>query len=187
MSGGYQTNVLANFRGTTETSNFQSTLQYANTTILAPELESAYSGPDPVTYSARDLLNGYIVRDTSAGNNVYDLFDSASNIIAALQQRIITLSGIYQPLQNGTKFSCLIYANAPENEVDNTDYGISFWSTNDFSIIVGGNPTQITGGAVGELTFIVRDQARFGEGHIDQLFVCTSRCSTVVNSPILIG
>jgi hypothetical protein len=175
----YDTANLPNSETTVETSDYHSTLLYGNTSIEFPKRPVSYTG-NSVTYTAEDLLNGCINRyQVDDSSPCVDSFGSAADIIAALQRRITTLSGIHNPIANGTSFTC--YINNLNTNYDDTDFGISYYSTFDYSVRIGGQTTQITGGASAEVTIVVQDQARFGAGHKDQIFVCISRCAAGIS------
>ena len=185
---GYQTRNLVNFESHLDLANYQSTLLYGKTSIIIPQREAVYDSTEGgVTYLAQDLINGYIVRqglDTSSGPVYIDYIDAASNIIDALQRRIITQSNKYEPLQNGTSFKCKIFCVESTPTLQN-DVGINLYGSS--GVYVGGyrdgNDPHVCAGATAILTITVTDQARLGPGHTDKVFVCISRCATYLSLP----
>ena len=176
----YQTGNLANFNVQDPALGVQANLALLRATIDIPEREVTYDSADPVVYLAKDLLDGYIVRTGHGTNNITDSFDSATNIITALKNRIKSIAGaghnISSTLKNGTSFKCKLY-----NVTGTMDSGsLSFYSDipSYQGTRVGGYASQITGEATAVLEIIVQDQASLGQGHTDLVFVCISRCAT---------
>ena len=192
--GFYQTENLRVFKVQNNVNLIQSKLQLINSTIASPLSVAIYDSPNPVTYSASDLLNGYIIRQgQDPESTITDEFDTASNIIQQLKTRYtsITNKGYSSSTDTssakvvppGTSFECKLYNNVPAEFVTNSD-GLRFYSTgpspDNLTVRIGGNPNQITNGATAILEIVVQDQAALGEDHQDQVFICISRCATVI-------
>jgi hypothetical protein len=163
-----------------------SKLQLSESTIHVPVLPSTYSGTGSVTYSATDLLNGYIVREGLTDINVNDHFDTATNIIKLLVNRYRTITNTPAAstgpasIPQGTSFICKLFNNAEISLQSLNNNGITIWTQE--GVIIGGDSYQITNGATAILEFIIQDQAALGEGHEDRVFVCISRCAAYISS-----
>ena len=186
--GFYQTENLRVFKVQNNMNLIQSKLQLANSTISSPLSPSVYDSTVGVTYSASDLLNGYIIRQGHTGD-IIDSFDTASNIIEQLKTRYTSITNLgyssstdtssAKVVPPGTRFECKLYNNVPSIDVNQSD--LEFYSTPDLSVRVGGLTDQVGGGATALLTIIVQDQAALGEGHQDQVFICISRCAVQIS------
>ncbi len=184
--GFYQTENLATFKVQNPMNLIQSKLQLYNSTISAPLSAAVYDNNNSVLYTAIDLLNGYIIRTGHLGNRT-DEFDTASNIIEQLRIRYTSITNkAYSStgpsnskvLPPGTRFECKLYNEVPSNQINSRD--IRFYSSNDLTVRVGGATNQISGGATALLEIIVQDQAALGAGHVDQVFICISRCAAQI-------
>ena len=136
----------------------QANLSTLNATLSHPDKQSIYDFEGAVTFSAEDLLNGYIIR--SGGCCSFDNFDSASNIIDSLRRKLLRLTN-QDNMVNGTKFDCTIY-NA------SGDRGLSATGSDGVSML----ETIYIGGMAVKCTIMIIDQARLGEGHNDTVCVC---------------
>ena len=183
MGGFYDVKNLGNFSVNNPASLVNSKLQLLQSTISVPALPSVYDSSSGVTYDAKDLLNGYIVRQGITGD-VTDTFDTATNIINLLRARYTAITNLsYAPtgaatLPAGISFECKLYNEVPVQEVN--DWDLSFYSSLDLSVRIGGATNQIGGGATALLEIVVQDQAALGAGHIDQVFICISRCAVYI-------
>jgi hypothetical protein len=158
--GFYQTQNLVRFNINNRLNLIQSNLQLLNSTISPPLSNVIYESNNSVTYSATDLLNGYIIRKTNNNSTIIDSFDSASNIINLLQKRITSYTNSTNvPL--GTSFICKIYNNS------NSD--LSFYTNFNQGIIIGGNAPQIASQNTATVRIIVQNQ--------NQVFICISACT----------
>ena len=184
MGGFYDVMNLGNFSVNNPASLVNSKLQLLQSTISVPALPSVYDSSSGVTYDAKDLLNGYIVRQGILGN-VNDSFDTATNIINLLRARYTAITNLsYAPtgaaiLPAGISFECKLYNEVPSpTGVNNWD--LYYYSSLDLSVRIGGATNQIAGGTTALLEIVVQDQAALGAGHIDQVFICISRCAAYI-------
>ncbi len=181
--GFYQTENLARFRVNNPTNLIQSKLQLINSTISSPLSVAIYNSGAGVTYSASDLLNGYIIRKGHTGD-ITDQFDTASNIIQQLRTRYTSITNLgltssTGALPLGTSFECKLYNEVPAENINTRE--IAYYSSPDLTVRVGGPTNQITGGATAILEIVVQDQAALGADHKDQVFVCISRCAASIS------
>ena len=194
--GFYQTENFATFKVQNPMNLIQSKLQLINSSISSPLSVAIYDSPNPVTYSASDLLNGYIIlQGQDPESSITDQFDTASNIIEQLRTRYTSITNKgYSSSTNtssakvvppGTSFECKLYNNVSAEFVTNSD-GLRFYSTgpspDNLTVRIGGGlglaNYQIANGATAILEIVVQDQAALGAGHQDQVFICISICAT---------
>ncbi len=193
MGGFYQTQNLATFKVQNPMNLIQSKLQLYNSTISSPLSASVYDNTNSVLYTAIDLLNGYIIRTGHTGN-ITDQFDTASNIIEQLRIRYTSITNkAYSStgpsnskvLPPGTSFICELYNNVPSQYVSsNQNDGLQFFTDVNKTVRIGGsnaNDPNIVNGATAILEVIVQDQAALGPGHVDQVFICISRCAAYIS------
>ena len=181
MSGFYDFENLPNFNVNNPANLITANLQLIKSSIHFPPAVAIYDSPSTGTYKANDLLNGYIIRRGLLGTSITDEFDTASNIIEALRIRCKSIINTTS-FPNGTSFKCILYNDVSNANVDNSNYGLYFYSSPDLTVRVGGSAApQITGGATAVLEITVNDQASLGTGHQDEVFICISRCSTRVS------
>ncbi len=180
----YDTVNLPNFSSFNPQLAIQIDINLIKSSIHLPPGQAVYNSDSGVTYSAGDLLQGYIIRTGLDGNNsVNDSFDSASNIVAAVQERCLAVHNL-ETIPNGTSFECILYNNVSSTgsvNNENGNYSLYFYSSNDLSLRVGGYTNQIIGGASAILQIVINDQASLGDGHSDQVWICISRCATGVS------
>ena len=197
--GFYQTENLRVFKVQNNVNLIQSKLQLINSTIASPLSVAIYDSPTGVIYSASDLLNGYIIRQGQDPTIMtIDQIDTASNIIQQLKTRYTSITNLGyssstdtssdKVVPPGTSFICEIYNNVPTtNVLNDNELGLQFFTDANKTVRIGGytdeNDPQIVNGATAILEIIVQDQAALGSGHIDQVFVCISRCATAIQLP----
>jgi hypothetical protein len=193
--GFYQTQNLATFKVQNPMNLIQSKLQLYNSTISSPLSVAVYDSPNPVLYTAVDLLNGYIIRQGQDPTVMtVDQFDTASNIIEQLRIRYTSITNkAYSStgpsnskvLPPGTSFICELYNNVPSQYVSsNQNDGLQFFTDVNKTVRIGGsnaNDPNIVNGATAILEVIVQDQAALGPGHVDQVFICISRCAAYIS------
>jgi hypothetical protein len=183
----YDTINLPNFSTFNPQSEVKKDINLIKSSIHQTPGKAIYDSTTSLTYSAGDLLQGYIIRRGLNGSGlVIDSFDTASNIIAAVQERCLSIHNL-ETIPNGTSFECILFND--NNGYDNTNYSLGFYSSSDLSLRVGGyiNNGQIAGGATAVLKIVINDQASLGDGHSDQVWVCISRCSTGISIPCFLA
>jgi hypothetical protein len=126
-----------------------------NATFQHPEKNSAYTTNGSVTYTAVDLLNGYIQRNTSTGTTDYAA--SATDLIDEIRRRLLAITN-KDVMANGTSVVCG-YTNLSSYYIEIqglTGVNVSF-------------PNSIAPGSSAKLHIVVVDQASLGNGHSDEV------------------
>jgi hypothetical protein len=155
--------------------SLQSTVSLMKNSIHLADNETTVNSSSMVQYTAEQLMSGRIVR-TGLTGVTRDWIDSASNIISVLKAKIKSISD-KDTIQNGTTFRCQLHN--PNN------YYLGIYNSGSVNgTYVGGQfvegDGQIAGNATAYLDIMVNDQASLGDGHEDRVWVCISRCSTVI-------
>lgn len=130
-------------------------LSLLNSRISFPDKQSSYVSPSPIIYAPEDCINHYITRDTLNTPNITDTLDTASNLIAAIHQRLWSIANKHSFVA-GTSFSCCIH-----------NIGSQSISIEDSEGVHICGQTTIGPGAIAIVKCIVLDQASLGDGHAD--------------------
>jgi len=129
-----------------------------------------YDANGSVTYTPSDVIGGYIVRRNTSGGT-FDHFPTATELITAIKQKCLGVASFTKPVPNGTSFICKIFNNSGNN--------LNYYTEN--NVYIGGTTPQIRDNATCIAEIIIQDQASLGEGHVDRVFVCMSRCAAQIS------
>jgi hypothetical protein len=146
------------------------TLLQNSISVPAGGIEGAiYDSGSDVTYTASDVVGGYIKRLGNA--NVVDHFPTATELIEAFRLKCLGVATFTKPLPNGSSFICKIFNNGGGD--------LGYYTEND--VYIGGAAPQIAENATCIAEIIIQDQASLGDGHFDRVFVCMSRCAAQIS------
>ncbi len=145
-------------------------------TIRVPERSLTVNTAANVTYDIQDLLGGFIIR-SGITSDTEDYMPTATQIIEGFKLKCLGVANFDKPLPNGSSFVCKLFNASP-------DYELYYYTNN--NVYIGGSTDQITENACCLLEFIIQDQASLGEGHIDRVFVCMSRCAAAIAPDLLL-
>jgi hypothetical protein len=169
---GYQTTSPSIFDVSSIEEQLQQKVTLLQNSISVPaggRSGAIYDNANGVTYTAEDVLGGYIVRLNN--NNVTDEFPTATELIQALKQKCLGVATFNKSLPNGSSFICKIFNKGGGN--------LNYYTFN--NVYIGGNTPQIRPNATCIAEIIIQDQASLGEGHVDRVFVCMSRCAAYIS------
>ena len=135
--------------------------------FLSPDAQVYINSTSAVTYSASDLLAGYIVRmNTGSGEgSITETLDSATNIIGAMRTKL-AIERTSGPFENGTTFRCVFN--------NNTNFTITLAASTGVSM---NDCFTIDAGVVCILNLVVTGQAT-NDGETDAVYcVIAGACS----------